>query len=266
MVDTTSAREGFMPTHHKSDFAPISTPRAFEQVCTLIRSLIASGKLKAGDKLPAERELGEQLKVSRGVVREALRTLEIAGLVQLKKGGSGGAFIVTGQYRMVTQAFKDAVDLGSVRLEHLTEARQKFMVDAIELACERATDDDFEAMDANLLRTEDAIARQDTVERRACTWDFYHLIAMASKNEVMVITVDTMTSLLRSVYRPAPGRPDLQLIKSRRQIIRHIKARQAAKASREMVSYLSAVQHYLLSEGSTEVPASAVLRPEPQSA
>jgi GntR family transcriptional regulator, transcriptional repressor for pyruvate dehydrogenase complex len=236
-------------------FTPITTPRAFEQVCVLIRGLIASGELKTGDKLPPERELAAKMQVSRGVVREALRTLEIAGLVQLRKGGSGGAFIVAGQFRMVTHAFKDMVQSGNITLSDLTEARQRFMVDAIELACERATDSDFDAMDANLVRTEEAIRDKDIPARSACTAEFYRLIASASKNEVIVITIETMTTLLRSVYRRSTSRPELKLIESRRRIVKLLRARQAAKASREMVVYLSAVQQYLLSEGSTEVPA-----------
>ncbi|MGI4812989.1 MAG: FadR/GntR family transcriptional regulator [Janthinobacterium lividum] len=242
-----------MATISTSSFTPITAPRAFEQLSDLIRSLIASGTLKTGDKLPSERELAEQMKLSRGVVREALRTLEIAGLVELKKGGSGGAFIVAEQQRIVTQAYRDMVHLGHVTLGNLTEARQKFMVDAIELACIRATEEDFEALEANLLRTEKAIAEHDIATRRACTTEFYQLIGAASKNEVIVVIIDTMTVLLRSLYRNPPAQTDSQLMRGRRNIVKLLRLRQSARACREMVGYLEMVQHYLLAEGSTEV-------------
>ncbi|MGI4814441.1 MAG: FadR/GntR family transcriptional regulator, partial [Janthinobacterium lividum] len=200
-------------------FTPVETPRAFEQVCVQIRALVSSGALKKGDKLPPERELAEHLRVSRGVLREALRTLEIAGLVELKKGGAGGAFIVAGQYRMLTQTFKDMVHMGSVTLSDLTEARQRFMVTAVELACERATEEDFAAIEANIQRTEACLQSGDALGREAAAVEFYHLLALASKNQVIVVTVDSMTLLLRQFYRPTTIRPPLQLLQSRKRMI-----------------------------------------------
>ena len=57
-------------------FRPVKTKRAFEEVCDQIRSEIQAGRITAGDKLPSERDLAEQLQVSRATVREAFRTLE----------------------------------------------------------------------------------------------------------------------------------------------------------------------------------------------
>src|SRR6476619_4824745 len=67
-------------------FEPIRTRRAFEEICDRIRAQIAAGKLRPGDKLPPERELALQLGVGRNALREALRSLEIAGIVRLQKG------------------------------------------------------------------------------------------------------------------------------------------------------------------------------------
>ena len=67
-------------------FKPIHTRRTFEEICERIREQLALGVLKPGDKLPAERELAQQLCVSRNVLREALRSLEMAGVLKLPKG------------------------------------------------------------------------------------------------------------------------------------------------------------------------------------
>lgn len=74
-------------------FRPIRTRRAFEEICERIREQLALGVLKPGDKLPPERDLAQQLGVSRNVLREALRSLEMAGVLRLLKGVKGGAFI-----------------------------------------------------------------------------------------------------------------------------------------------------------------------------
>ena len=82
--------------------APERGRRIFEDIYDQIRSDLASGALKPGDKLPAERELAEKLGFSRSAVREAIRALEASGIVYLQKGVNGGAFIQTGQVETVS--------------------------------------------------------------------------------------------------------------------------------------------------------------------
>ena len=65
----------------KRGFKPIKTQRAFEAVCDQVRQMVADGTLKAGDKLPAERELAVRFQISRNAVREALRSLEMSGII-----------------------------------------------------------------------------------------------------------------------------------------------------------------------------------------
>jgi len=182
------------------EVAPVVTTRAFEHVCSQIRQLIADGSLKPGDKLPPERELAARFCVSRGVVREALRTLEVAGLLELRKGGSGGAFVVHEQLRMLNQVFRDMMHFGTFSLAHLTEARQKIVKIAVELACERATEEDFAAIEANIDRTEIVVKRHNLQsmipERAELASEFYHLLGLSSKNEVIGMVIDTLTSML----------------------------------------------------------------------
>src|SRR5438445_1009932 len=119
-------------------FETVRTSRLFEEICNRIRENIAAGSLKPGDKLPAERELAVQFGVSRTVLREALRSLEIAGLVRLTKGAHGGAVILDGGSAL-TRSFKDMITLGRVTIEDLTEARVLLEDAIVRLACERAT-------------------------------------------------------------------------------------------------------------------------------
>ena len=89
-------------------FKPIRTKRAFEEVCDQIREEIQSGNLAPGDKLPSERELAEQFHVSRSTVREAFRTLEIGGVLELQKGVRGGAVVLMGvRRRMIWNRGRD---------------------------------------------------------------------------------------------------------------------------------------------------------------
>ena len=105
------------------DFAPARTRRTFEVIGDQIREQVRSGTLKPGDKLPPERTLAEQFGTSRNAVREALRALEHAGLINLQKGAHGGAFITDGDPEAVAQSIEDLLHLGGVELTDITDAR-----------------------------------------------------------------------------------------------------------------------------------------------
>src|ERR1700674_838757 len=92
-------------------FSAVRTRRAFEEICAQVRHGVAVGRLKVGDRLPAERELAQQFNVSRTFVREACRNLEIAGLIHCQKGVNGGPFIKKGESAIVTRAVSDMVFL-----------------------------------------------------------------------------------------------------------------------------------------------------------
>src|SRR5512136_2169173 len=84
------------PTSSKEEgplFQPLPVKRTFMEIANQIRSSIYAKTLKPGDKLPSERELAVQFNVGRISVREALRMLEQAGLIFIKQGSSGGAYV-----------------------------------------------------------------------------------------------------------------------------------------------------------------------------
>ena len=78
-------------------FKPIKQIRASSEVGQQLKNAILDGEYKAGDKLPSERELIELFQVSRTVVREAIKSLEAGGLVEIRQGATGGAFVKIGR-------------------------------------------------------------------------------------------------------------------------------------------------------------------------
>src|SRR5256714_13491251 len=89
----TAARRSRVDGVTDSIFAPVAVARASSAIAEQIRTAILSGRLKAGDRLSPERELAEQFGVSRVTVRDALRSLEAMGLIAVKVGARGGAFV-----------------------------------------------------------------------------------------------------------------------------------------------------------------------------
>lgn len=225
---------------------PSSRPRAFEEICDRIRRQLATGKLKPGDKLPPERELAEQLKVSRAALREALRSLEIAGILTLKKGVKGGAFVQSGDPRNMTRLMQDLVHLGAISLGDLTEARLLIQSGVVRLACERATEEDIEAIGRNIERTNEMSRLGHGEERREAIADFYRLLALATRNEILKILVDSITDILVRFLRGVSEDIELPgLIAHRRRFLRHLKARDAAAATRELEIHLNKLHRLL---------------------
>lgn len=229
-------------------YTPVKTPRAFEHVCDQIRAQLASGALKPGDKLPPERDLALQFGVSRNVLREALRSLEIAGLIGLKKGGSGGSFISGGDPKLVSRAFQDMLYAGTLSLSELTEARTLILENIIRLACERATEEDLKLLEENVELTEQFSNAHDFDRRFETSIKFYRLLAASSKNQVLVIASNAMSEIFNEFIKTSPTRPQVQqLIESRRRFMNFLRARDAIKATREMTTYLAGLHQHVLS-------------------
>lgn len=223
----------------KPNFAPIKTQRAFEVICEQIRGQLASGALKVGDKLPAERELAEEFRVSRNALREALRSLEVAGIIRNVKGVKGGAYVQSAEPDRIVQAVQDYVHLGDVSLDELTEARLATQEIIVRLACERASEADLVELEAIAERT-----RQETTvkARYECAEAYYAVLARATKNRMFGIFVEALSATLHQFVQ-GPGYETLQetLIESRLKLVQHLRARDCDAAIAEMRGHLERV-------------------------
>ena len=106
-----------------TQFKPIKTSRVSEDVLLQLKEAILLGAYKSGDKLPSERELTLQFQVSRGVVREAVRALELSGFVEMRQGPAGGAFVTDLSFNQVGNAFLDLFLANKVSMAEVAEVR-----------------------------------------------------------------------------------------------------------------------------------------------
>lgn len=245
-------------------FEPIHTLRAFEEICMRIRAQIAAGTLRPGDKLPAERELAQQLGVGRNALREALRSLEIAGIVRLQKGVKGGAFIQAGDVDRMNEVVRDMLSLGSISVAELTESRVHIQDLVVRLACERATRADLDALAANIERTEAMTAEGRYLERVECSREFYRLLVAAAHNQVLAMMVRAVTEILMQfVYTrvAAGGKPQPRLVEKRRAFLAALRARDAEEATHLMRAHLASVHRLLEPFARATVPRPEALAP-----
>lgn len=228
-------------------FRPVKTKRAFEEVCDQIRSEIQAGRITAGDKLPSERDLAEQLQVSRATVREAFRTLEIGGVLSLQKGVKGGAVVMHGDVRPITQTISDLLSLGGLSLTDYTEARTCLQKEIIRLACERATEADFDALEANIAATREKTSEAQIEDRTALTVQFYSLLARATRNKAMEILMSAVTEPLAYYIKQIGVDRSWDVAASRTKFVLHLRERDTEAAVAEMNSHMERLHSYLLS-------------------
>lgn len=228
------------PTQH--DFQPVKKRRLSDDVAGQIRARIVSGELRPGDKLPSERDLSNQFSVSRGAVREALRTLELAGVVNIQHGVTGGAFISFGDPSIMEDNLKDLFYLGGVSLEELTEARIWIESLVSRIASERATEGDLAALTANVDTAEAMYHQRLYNEKIDVHIEFHNILARATHNPVMVMLMGALMELMRDFANEVGGEQNDLTIKARRKFLRKLRDRDGDGAAAAMTQHIKKLQ------------------------
>jgi len=150
-----------------------------------VREALFARRLRPGDFLGTEKNLAARFGVSRIVARDALRTLEALGIVEIRMGKGGGARIARGNARLFAEALAVQLDLTGVSAAEIMDAQHAIETLAAELAAEHAT-----AADIARLRALLAEARAHLHDLNAFTRlsrDFHLTLAEASHNRVLVV-------------------------------------------------------------------------------
>ncbi|NDZ18935.1 FadR family transcriptional regulator [Variovorax sp. WS11] len=218
--------------------------RLFDSISDDIRSRVARGELKPGQKLRSERDLAEHYGVSRSGVREALRGLERGGVIELRKGPKGGTFIRGADPALVTQSLNDVISLGAVSIASLTESRTIVMTAVTRLACERGTDADFDRLDASITLTEQLAKAGDLEGRRIQLLSFYRLLGETTGNEVLVILVSSLTDLVLKLMSQYDVGPWPTTSQTHRKIVGCLRRRSGDEAVALMAGHLDKLHAY----------------------
>lgn len=174
-------------------FRPVSTRRTFEEALEQIADAIRAGDLRTGDRLPSERELAAQMAISRPTLREAIKLLADAGIVEVRPGPRGGTFVSSEVVPL--DLLRERAELRVGEVSGVLEARRLLEPRVAQLAGLYASAEDFEVMQ----RTID-LQRQLRVDERErfnqLDMQFHLAIARATRNATVVTL---MRSLLRQL-------------------------------------------------------------------
>jgi GntR family transcriptional repressor for pyruvate dehydrogenase complex len=220
-------------------FVPVAVTRASSAIVDQIRTAIVTGRVKQGDRLPPERELASQFGVSRVTVRDALRALEATGLVEIRVGARGGAFVSAPTGSLVGQTMSDMMMMAAVSPDDVVEARLLVELGTVTLACSRATDEDLEA-----LRALDERAHEELdagTYTRELSWEFHALLSQATHNEAVEGLAQSFRDSL-SMHpvrvREPRDRSFVATVAEHRRILRAVERHDHQRARREMANHL----------------------------
>lgn len=171
-------------------FSPIKNTKVYEQVMDQIKEMIDNGVLKKGDKLPSERDLVEELQVSRASIREALRALEVIGLIECRQGE--GNFIKSSFQDNLFEPLSIMYMLEGTNPGDILELRKIMEVEAAGLAAKRITDEQLAELKEIMERFENC---RDEELNAMIDKELHYKIAECSGN-VLIFNILRTVSLL----------------------------------------------------------------------
>lgn len=233
------ASESPSTTPADSMFSPVSPGRASAMIVDQIRVLIREGQLRPGDRLPAERELCDKFGVSRVTVREALRGLEANGMVRIKVGAHGGAFVTAPTSQRIGEGIEDLLSLSGLTDKDVTEARQVFEIGIIPLVCERATEQDIDELTEICDRGDRAL--KEGFYPMELSAEFHARVAQASHNKAIAMLAESFHGpTLLSMRHVQQSHPEMGIrgIREHRQFVAAIKKRDVDKATSVMRTHI----------------------------
>ncbi|GAB6158080.1 FadR/GntR family transcriptional regulator [Desulfotomaculum varum] len=211
------------------------------EVAGYLKSLITSGQLKPGDRLPTERVMAEKFGVSRTVIRDAVKTLAGIGLLEVKHGV--GIFVATPDGINIGRQLANLLCYHLDTLEHIYEVRILLEKAAAHWAAQRCTPDDYNKL-KQLLEEARQVNQEEYLDRFAELNRNFHLcVAEASQNPVVAMMVENILDLLEHTAdetHKIPGRA-VRSIDEHEKVLQAIIDHRPAEAERLMEEHLSSV-------------------------
>ena len=235
MAATSQFRETVPPL-----FRAVRKGRRFEQVAEQIQRLVTEGALKPGDRLPAERDLARQFGVGRSSLRDAIRTLELMGVVESRHGH--GTVVRDLDADALVIPLAKALVRKRQMIAELLEVRRMIEPALAGRAARNATRDEIARMEQILERQRAKIARgEPTIEEDS---QFHAAILTAARNTVVIKVLDVLMHLLRDSRARSlqfPGRLEKSYAGHRR-ILRAIQKHDSAGAEAAVRRHLEEIE------------------------
>ena len=220
-------------------FQRVKVGRVSEEVVRQVQEAIFSGELGPGDRLPPERQLAAQFGLSRMSVRDALRTLESSGLVEIKVGSNGGTFIREPNFDPLRDTLSSMLRSKKANILELVETRKIVETAIAGLAAERANKDDIREMREAVEAARKAFASGDP-NYGPHSVRFHAALASGAKNHVLYLTVRSFRAFFADVLEKLLPTRDMaeRAVEDHWALYKAVESRDAERARELMAQHL----------------------------
>ena len=231
-------------------FSPYQTRRAFQEVAEEIKHAILAERFKAGDRLPSERSLAQQFQVGRLTIREALRTLETKGLIKIRYGRDGGAYVGVADPEAIPSMIIDNLQLEGLTGTQMTEARIGLETTIVASAITHATSKDLDRIAENIEDSKEIIGPENAKDVVSAMIDFHILLGEASHNLPFILFIRTLMEWARRklVSWVPTVEEQLYSYRSHKKIFESIKGKDVDSAQSRMKDHIIRISALVTSE------------------
>lgn len=243
-VEPVRAGERRGPSEEPVQLEPLQRLPLKEQVIRQLRGLIETGSLRSGQQLPSERELSEQLRVSRGTVREAVQFLHALGLVETHHGTGTFVSDATHDQQKRRSEWRQWTRRHSGRIHELIEVRRALESTAAELAATRRVPEGLAGMVEAIEQMAAAAESEDVTSLVQADVLFHRALCDAAGNTVLAELADTVGERLlreRAALWDLPDRPERSL-HEHSQVYEAISAGDVARARSTLLEHFASVE------------------------
>jgi GntR family transcriptional repressor for pyruvate dehydrogenase complex len=249
-------------------FKPVQAIRMSDHIQKKIKDAILERRLKSGDRLPTEKEMAEQFGVSMVTLREALRALQIFGLIEKRKGQGGGVFVAQMDDESVKASLGHYLSFQNLSYHHLLEVRTIIEPSIIRMVVDKLTNEQIQELEENVAYCEKGcreripfLTETDFFDLDQKSVDFHRLLARVTGNPILSLTLDYVFDFLYDCEREILA-PDAKFImdntRDHRTILNYLKLRDWDHAEQTMVEHLKTVNKTLAAMGERKPKISEV--------
>ena len=229
----------------KNLFSPVITNKKSDGVYNQLFSLISSGKLTPGDKIPSERELVAELRISRQSIREALNRAEVMGLIRVRQGE--GSFILSSVKGALKPPLALIIEQEAARIFDFLEIRKLVEGWCAEKAAREATGEELQGM-------QDILKKMKKVASKDKQWEELDLelhlsFAKATHNVIAVHIMEALKVNFGPFFRFTKSMPSSEKIdvlwQHHHEIFKAIERRDPETAKQKVIEHLNFIEEKL---------------------
>ena len=230
-------------TDNSTVLTPIAVKGVTNTIMEQLEDRIIGGELSEGDKLPSEQELSEQAGVGRRAIREALKGLEMKGLITIKKGS--GTFVMRNDFDSYIDTLMRNVHaylkLDRAKLGHLLQYRELLAGSIIGMLTAEPKQEVIEELELSLNTQEEAYKNSNGAKYTRAHLDFHYIIINSLDNPIVTMMYTQVIKLLEPYMKKSGSSPDIMKtsIQEHREILNAIKNGDTSRAHQAFHSHLS---------------------------